>query len=166
MRRHHLIEEAKAELDVAYEEVKRAEQDIMNLEYSFNEKIAALAPPDGSDREAALAAEKEQLQSAIDVATLYGIQKTAISRFALISSAFTTVASIEDVGMGVDLLRQLLFREAEIRGRKVRIDEMIRGFVKGLRAYTREESTAENDKLVRGAWADIEEVLRELGRDV
>ena len=35
IRRHHLIEEAKAELDVAYEGVKQAEHEIMGLEYTY-----------------------------------------------------------------------------------------------------------------------------------
>ncbi len=39
VRRHHLIEEAKAELDLAYNEVKRAETRIMELEFEFNERI-------------------------------------------------------------------------------------------------------------------------------
>ena len=33
MRRHHLIEEAKAELDIAHEGVKSAENEIMALEF-------------------------------------------------------------------------------------------------------------------------------------
>ena len=42
MRRHHLIEEAKAELDIAYEEVKRAELGIMALEFEYNQKIGEI----------------------------------------------------------------------------------------------------------------------------
>ena len=39
LRCHHLIEESKAELDLAYEEVKRAEQKIMALEQEYNQRI-------------------------------------------------------------------------------------------------------------------------------
>ena len=47
MRRHHLIEEAKAELDIAYEEVKRAESGIMALEFEYNQKIGEFKVANG-----------------------------------------------------------------------------------------------------------------------
>ncbi len=167
IRRHHLIEEAKSELDVAYEEVKRAEQEIMGLEYTFNEKLAALSTAGADDPTVAkLTAEKEELQSKIDINHLYELQKSAVGRFAMVSSAFTLVGTVEDAAMCADLLRQVLFREPEIKGRRVEIDGIIRTFVKGLRAYSREDSSSELDQKVRTAWGEIESVLRELGRDI
>ncbi len=167
IRRHHLIEEAKAELDVAYEEVKRAEQEIMGLEYTYNEKFTTFEPSQQRNGTvAALTAEKEELQSKIDISSLYDLQKTAVGRFAMVSSAFILVGTVDDPAMCADLLRQVLFREKEIRGRKVGIDGMIRTFVKGLRAYSTEDSSPGLDNNVRMAWAEIEAILRELGRDI
>ena len=46
IRRHHLIEEAKAELDLAYDAVKRAEKSVMDLEFAYNERMKEM--PSGS----------------------------------------------------------------------------------------------------------------------
>ena len=75
VRRHHLIEEAKAELDLAYNEVKRAETGIMELEFEFNERMKA-AQADRSDRGQiqALNEQKEHLQSEFDIEQLYDVQ--------------------------------------------------------------------------------------------
>ena len=62
VRRHHLIEEAKAELDLAYEEVKRAEHKIMSFEQEYNEHISRIDKANGVDYQAAISgimAEKE-----------------------------------------------------------------------------------------------------------
>lgn len=60
VRRHHLIEEAKAELDIAYEEVKRAEQELMACEAQYYEKSQKL---NGSvEAQQDLMAEKEERQ--------------------------------------------------------------------------------------------------------
>ncbi len=152
---------------MAYEGVKQAEQDIMALEYTYNEKLAELgASEQRNEVVATLTAEKEELQSKIDISKLYDLQKTAVGRFAMVSSAFTLVGSVESRAMCADLLRQVLFREEETRGRRVEIDGMIRTFVKGLRAYSREDSNPEFDKKVRTAWSEVEAVLRELGREI
>lgn len=152
---------------MAYEGVKRAEQYIMASEYTYNEKLAGLEPSEQRNGAVAtLTAEKEELQSKIGISKLYELQKTSVGRFAMVSSAFTLVGSVENPAMCADLLRQVLFREEETRGRRVEIDGMIRTFVKGLRAYSREDSSPEFDKKVRTAWSEIEAVLRELGRDI
>ena len=48
IRRHHLIEEAKAELDLAYEAVKRAENRLIALDVEFGDKIAAAEKINGA----------------------------------------------------------------------------------------------------------------------
>lgn len=168
-RRHHLIEEAKAELDVAYDEVKRAENKIMQLEQDYNNKtkemaIAGAGADSGGMQD--LMAEKEALQEGLNLGFLYTLQSTAIERFAMITSAFTIVWAVEDDSVCVDLIRNILFRKAEIQDAKVKIDGTIREFTSGLRAYTRESADSENDMRVRNAWAELEELLRGFGRNI
>ncbi len=99
MRRHHLIEEAKAELDIAYEEVKRAESGIMALEFEYNQKIGEFKVANGEacgDLITSMMAEKERRQEDMQIESLYGIQTAAVQRFAIMCSAFTIVASVDD----------------------------------------------------------------------
>ena len=166
MRRHHLIEESKAELDLAYEEVKRAEQKIMALEREYNLRINGVDSSNGIDYQAAISGimkEKESIQAKIGIEDLYKMQGMAIEKFAMMSSAFAIVSSVEEIAMGSDLLRELLFKNGEQRKYRIDIDKSVRAFSKGLRAYNREEASHENDILVRRSWARIEELLRESG---
>ncbi len=164
LRRHHLIEEAKTELDVAYDEVKRAEQAIMDLEIEYNERIAALGPGDRETGIASLTREKETRQEGVGIELLYEVQSAAVDRFAAISAAFAIVHSVDDASMAMDLIRNILFANEDIRARKVEIDRAIRAFVDGLRTYSREDSSPDNDQKVRLAWMRIEEILRDYGR--
>lgn len=169
MRRHHLIEEAKAELDVTYEEVKRAETKIMRLEQDFNAQIKSLKTVNGADGRAevvTITAEKEASQDAFDIENLYRLQGVAVERFSMVSAAFTIVSSIDDEGVCVDLMRNILFRNDRVGLRKRDVDAALRAFGRGLRAYTRQESSLENDRKVRDAWADIETLLREFGSQI
>lgn len=164
VRRHHLIEEAKAELDVAYEEVKRAEQKIMEFEALYNEKSKQLNGSGSADQLQAMMAEKEAQQDQFGIDDLYNMQRVAIQRFAQISSVFTIVHSVESTPVAADLIRQILFRADDARSRRVEIDRAIREFACNLRAYSVEESTIENDRKVRESWSAIETLLSEIGR--
>ena len=164
VRRHHLIEEAKAELDIAYEEVKRAEQEIMVYESLYNEKCKQINGHGSSEELARLMAEKEERQDQFVIEDLYEMQRAAIQRFAQISSVFTIVHSVESPTVAADLIRQLLFRANDARTRRIEIDTAIREFACSLRAYSVEESSIENDRKVRESWEAIEALLREIGR--
>ncbi|NKB59290.1 MAG: hypothetical protein GKS00_23455 [Alphaproteobacteria bacterium] len=164
LRRHHLIEEAKVELDVAYEEVKRAEQKIMEFESLYNQKSKHLNGSGSADQLHALMAEKEAQQDQFGIDELYTMQRVAIQRFAQISSVFTIVHSVESTPVAADLIRQILFRADDTRARRVEIDRAIRDFAGNLRAYSVEESTIENDRKVRDSWNAIEVLLQEIGR--
>ena len=169
MRRHHLIEESKADLDLAYEEVKRAEQKIMALEQQYNERINGVDSSNGIDYQAVISdlmKEKETIQAKIGIENLYDVQGMAIEKFAMMSSAFAIVYSVEEAAMGSDLLRKLLFKNGENRGLRMDIDKSLRQFSIGLRAYNREDSSHENDLLVRRSWARIEEMLHASGRRI
>ena len=166
VRRHHLIEESKAELDLAYEEVKRAEQKIMALEREYNLRINGVDSSNGIDYQVAISGimkEKESIQAKIGIEDLYKMQGMAIEKFAMMSSAFAIVSSVEEIAMGSDLLRELLFKNGEQRKYRIDIDKSVRAFSKGLRAYNREEASHENDILVRRSWARIEELLQQSG---
>lgn len=169
VRRHHLIEEAKAELDLAYEEVKRAEQSIMRLEDEYNELIKGLERVNGTPYEEKLAAlmdEKQGRQEQLNISSLYELQSCTVERFAMVCSAFTIVASIEDRDIYLELLRKVLFREDEVRQNKVEIDRALRSFAAGLRDYSKKASTKANDKKVRESWANVEGLLRGFGRKI
>ncbi len=166
MRRHHLIEEAKAELDVAYEEVKRAEHELMDLEFEYNERVKSLNGHADPDALAELLREKEDRQQALDLEELYGLQRCTTQRFALVSACFGLVGSVKDQAMTVDLIKRLLFQQDELRRNKVLIDRNLRSFQSSLRAYMLKDSSAENDETVRQSWGAIEELLRGLGREI
>ncbi len=166
MRRHHLIEESKAELDLAYEEVKRAEHKIMALEQEYNARMNGVDSSNGVDYQAVISEimkEKEVIQAKIGIENLYEMQGMAIEKFAMMSAAFAIVSSVEEPAMGSDLLRKLLFKKGEQRHLRIDIDKSVRQFSKGLRAYNREDASHENDVLVRQSWARIEELLRASG---
>ena len=166
LRCHHLIEESKAELDLAYEEVKRAEQKIMALEQEYNQRINGVDSANGIDYQAAISdimREKEAIQAKIRIEDLYDLQGMAIEKFAKMSSAFAIVSSVEETAMGSDLLRELLFKNGDQRQYRIDIDKSVRACSKGLRAYNRQEASHENDILVRQSWARIEELLRQSG---
>ena len=169
VRRHHLIEEAKAELDLAYHEVKRAEHKIMALEQEYNERIGTVTKANGAEYQAKISqvmAEKQAIQAEIGIESLYRLQGMAIEKFALMSSAFAIVGSVEECAMSTDLLCKLLFETDELRERKIEIDKSVRAFSRGLMAYSRTDSSHENDKLVRESWAQIEDLLRGFGRNL
>lgn len=164
VRRHHLIEEAKAELDVTYEEVKRAEQQMMQFEAHYNEKSKELNGSGTDEQLRALRAEKEAQQDQYCIDELYGMQRAAIARFAQISSVFTIVHSVDATPVAADQIRQILFRADDVHSRRAEIDNIIQSFVSNLRAYSVEESTLETDRKVRDSWRDIETLLSEIGR--
>ena len=159
MPRHQLIEEAKAELDVAYEEVKRAEREIMALESEYNKRIKA---SDGDEAcVKALMSEKEQRQGDCRIEEIYNLQKNAIERFARISAAFTIIGSVTSDGVGVDLVRGLLFNERTSRDRRIEIDRGIKEFTRHLRAFSLDDDGYVYDKDVRESWSVIEALLNE-----
>ncbi len=154
IRRHHLIEEAKAELDLAYEEVKRAEQAVMALEFEYNERMHHVS----GDAMTELIAEKEKKQEAFNLDGLYEMQNESAQRFALISAAFAIVSSVQDEEMSLDLIKRILFRRDFLRRHKIEVDRHIKSFHRGLREYMRKESSPEADKLVRTSWGEIEQM--------
>jgi hypothetical protein len=167
MRRHHLIEEAKAELDVAYEEVKRAEAKIMRLELDYNERIKTADTGNGAAADiAAMTAEKGAIQDSVDLEALYDLQSSAVERFSKVSAAFAIVASVDDQGVCVDLMRNILFHDGQAGAKKRDVDAALRTFAQGLRAYSRQEANPTNDRKVRESWTAIETLISQNGRAI
>jgi hypothetical protein len=158
-----LIEEAKAELDLAYEEVKRAEQAVMELEFEYNERLRDL--PQSSPDQLSLLAEKEHRQEGHGLDALYEMQNGAAQRFALVSAAFAIVSSVPDEDMSLDLIKRILFRRDFLRRNKMEVDKHIRGFHRGLRDYMRKESSPEADSTVRSSWLEIERMTALQAKD-
>lgn len=163
IRRHHLIEEAKAELDLAYEEVKRAEHAVMELEFEYNERLREV-PRDSPDQ-GLLITEKERKQEAHNLDALYEMQNETAQRFALVSAAFAIVSSVPDEDMSLDLIKRILFRRDFLRRNKMEVDKHVRSFHRGLRDYMRKESSPEADSTVRASWAEIERMTALQAKD-
>lgn len=156
IRRHHLIEEAKAELDLAYDAVKRAEKSVMDLEFSYNERMKEM--PSGSPILFELNREKEAKQEHYMLDMLYDVQNQSAQRFAMVSASFAIVSSVNEEQMSVDLIRRIMFRDDFLRRHKVEIEKAIREFHRGLRDYMRKESSESADQRVRQNWARLEEL--------
>lgn len=168
IRRHHLIEEAKAELDVTYEEVKRAENRLIALDLDYGCRAAQACEAGGGmpDRIAALFAERDERKLRVDLASLYGLEKAALERFAILTAAFSSVCMHPDDDEAVRRIGDHVFRPAELDSLSDGVRRSIRDFVRGLRAYTTQAASSQNDRIVREAWTEIEKALRAFGRRI
>ncbi len=151
MRRHPLLDEAKTELDVAYDAVKRAELAIMTLEQEYNERAREL---DG-EALAVLTEEKQTKQARIDVDDLYAMQSRAVSRFSAVSSAFAITAAIDQTSVAVDLLRVILFPDAMGSSERAAAGRELRAFSNEARQFLKKRD-AKTEQAVRAAWDAIE----------
>lgn len=169
VRRHHLIEEAKAEVDVVYEEVKRIEGQLISLEREFGQKIAETRRLNGAQmpgRVEALLAERDTQKASIDALTLYHLEKATLERFAVLTAAFSTVCVSADAEEAEQALGSVVFRPGEMDQLDDEVRTALGRFAHGLRAYTMEDSSSENDRTVRESWAMIEQRLRDFGRAI
>lgn len=169
VRRRHLIEEAKAELDVAYEEVKRVENKLIELERDYGMQIAEAERVNGAEMPAKIAAlvfARDEKKVSIDVSTAYMIEKAALDRFSIITATFSTVCVHPDADRAADKLEAIVFRPGELKTLGTEVKDAVRDFADGLRAYTTIEATVENDQKVRKSWAVIEDSLCGFGRAI
>ncbi len=169
IRRHHLIEEAKAELDVTYEEVKRAENQLIALDLEYGEMISDVRRANGSrmsEKIEKLVSEREGRKIRVDVASLYRLEKAALERFSILTAAFSSVCVHADDEDAVAKIGRYVFRPREFDTLPDEVRRAVRDFVQGLRAYTTEAASGENDRTVREAWGIIEDTLRSFGRTI
>ena len=169
IRRHHLIEEAKAELDLTYEEVKRAENRLIALDIEYGKVIEAAREMNGSrmpDKIACLVEERDAKKIQIDVSGLYSLEKAALERFSILTAAFSSVCMHAEDDDAVERVGRNVFRPREFENVPDHVRQAVHDFVHGLRAYTTEAASPENDRVVREAWMTIENTLRDFGRTI
>ena len=169
IRRHHLIEEAKAELDVTYEEVKRAENQLIALDLEYGEKISEVRRANGTrmpEKIERLVAERESRKIHVDVASLYRLEKAALERFSILTAAFSSVCVHAEDEHAIEKIGYYVFRPKEFDTLPAHVKQAVSDFVQGLRAYTTEAASSDNDRMVREAWGVIEDTLRGFGRTI
>ena len=169
IQRHELIEEAKADLDKAYEAVRQAENSLITLDVEFGDKIAAARKSNGAkmpEKIENLLAERDELKSSIDIGAIYSLEKAALERFSALSAAFSTVCAHPEDDSVALALGNTVFRPGEYIKVGPDVENAVRQFACSLRAYTTEKANKENDTAVREAWAVIEKTLRSFGRAI
>ena len=168
-RRHHLIEEAKAEVDVVYEEVKRIEGQLLSVEREFGSRVAETRQTNGArmaDKIETLTLERDARKREIDAPALYMLEKSTLERFAVLTSAFSTVCLSADAAQAARDLRSVVFRPGEIDDLDAAVKTALDRFAASLWAYAVDDASAENDRAVRESWLVIEEALRGFGRAI
>ena len=116
IQRHHLIEEAKADLDRTYEAVKQAENSLITLDVEFGKKISAVKKANGAqmpEKIAGLLAERDEKKNILDIKELYMLEKAALERFSVLSAAFSTVFAHPDEESVALALGNTVFRPGE-----------------------------------------------------
>lgn len=169
IRRHLLIEEAKAELDVAYAAVKKAENRLITLDIEFGDKIVAAEKANGAkmpEKIEKLLTERDKKKGSVDIQALYLAEKSALERFSVLSAAFSTVFAHQDDESVALALGNTVFRPGEYIKIGPEVQKAVRSFARALRAYTTEDASRENDQDVRESWAYIEKTLRSFGRAI
>lgn len=168
MYRHHLIEEAKSELDVAYEEVKRIEQQHLTLANDMGDSVDSMSVAVGDAVVANIdpyIAQKRDLGRNTDLIEQYDVQTAAVGRFELVSKAFSIVATEVNAEQAVARLNSVILRSGDPAERK-EIEAAIHNFCDGLFDYMRFMPTFDNDKKIRDSWRQIEDALRAWGRRI
>tara|TARA_R110000868_G_scaffold32036_6_gene116919 strand:- start:8570 stop:9085 length:516 start_codon:yes stop_codon:yes gene_type:complete len=169
IQRHHLIEEAKADLDRTYEAVKQAENSLITLDVEFGKKISAVKKANGAqmpEKIAGLLAERDEKKNILDIKELYMLEKAALERFSVLSAAFSTVFAHPDEESVALALGNTVFRPGEYIKVGPDVENAVREFARSLRAYTTEAASVENDVAVRDSWTTIEKTLRSFGRAI
>lgn len=163
MRRHPLIEEAKSELDIAFDEVRRAEVMIMTLEREYNERAQTENVDDAALAE--LCDEKQRRQEDLDLEGHYALQRRAIARFSSISAAFAVVGAVEEPSVAAHVLRMALYPQFDGVDRAAAAREL-KAFARALREFMFKRADMKTENAVRDAWTAIEDRLRSGGREL
>ncbi len=169
IQRHHLIEEAKADLDKAYEAAKQAENSLITLDLEFGDRISAARKSNGAQMPGKISNflnERDKKKDLIGIQTIYNVEKAALERFSFLSSAFSTVCAHSDDDSVALALGNTVFRPGEYIKVGPDVENAVREFARSLRAYTTENASKENDAAVRDSWSVIEKTLRSFGRAI
>ncbi|MGF1462739.1 MAG: hypothetical protein ACFB2Z_06195, partial [Maricaulaceae bacterium] len=140
---HPLLDEAKTELDVGYDEFRRVETQVVSR--------ASAAKP---------TLERDYAQ----IGECYRLQSRALNRFSVMSAAFGFAAATADPDQACERLRRMVFRPRESVADTEQLEADIAGFVQAMRAFMFDAATLENERAVRQGWEAIETRLRKYGR--
>jgi len=157
----HLLHEVKEELDWAARELLDVEKQFAALEARLKAK---LNEPGGEDYREALIQEIEEQKSALNLNELYAIMSRAARRFSLLTRVFeigAQNASTEDIVTA--LTDGLLFRQDDT---DENTDKTIFKVAKALQSYFHVHFDDDSDAALREVWLEVENVLREKGRNI
>jgi len=157
----HLLHEVKEELDWAARELLDVERQFADLEARLKSK---LDQPGGEANRDALIEEIEAQKRALNLNELYALLSRAARRFSLLTRVFEIGAqnvSTEDIVTA--LTDGLLFR-LDDTGEET--DKTIFKVAEALQSYFHVHFGDESDATLREAWLEVENVLREKGRNI
>ena len=157
----HLLHELKEELDWAERELLAGERQFAELEVRLKSKLEA---PGGADNHDALVQEFAEQKQALNLNELYAIMTRAARRCSLLTRVFETGSghnTAEDIAIA--LKNGLLFRQGDAGPE---MDRIIAKLSEALHAYFNVHFDDESDTLVRTAWLEVENDLREKGRKI
>ncbi len=160
MFRHRLIEEAKAELDSVFQEVKREEYALMA---SLRERRDGLAAANGGDLEkASRCAFAEAAEERTRLSELYVLQRAAVMRFSMLCKAHEAVWLADDPEDAFARLCEVFYRQGQCDMANSAPD--VRVLAESMDRWFHEGDEGETDVAVRAAWQSLESKFREMGR--
>ena len=157
----HLIYEIKRELDWAAEEVERTDKEVMQLEQKFNTSIETA---DEEDRKR-LFAEKQHLIERIGLHDAFSLQKRAAWRFYMICKVYEIASDKKSANDIRDQLSKFMYRSMDGEAQNADQKDKLLELAEALMTYFNDGHSDEADEAIREAWQNIEQTLRELGRD-
>ncbi len=160
MFRHRLIEEAKAELDSVFQEVKREEYALMA---SLRERRDSMAAANGGDLEkASRCAFAEAADERERLSELYVIQRAAVMRFSMLCKAHEAVWLADDPDDAFDRLCEVFYRKGQTDTANSAPD--VRVLAQSMDRWFHDGEDGETEVAVRAAWQSLESKFREMGR--
>jgi hypothetical protein len=165
-RRHPLSDEAKAEHDLAYEEVRRAQDLVVSLFKEYSAPLSAAKAAGDVAEAARLQAELDQRRHLLMLDELFEVEAVTMERLSAVSRAFTAIVGMVGELSEIDRLRNAVFRRGHADTRDPEINKALEEFSMGVWAYWQGINPLQNDRQIRQAWSVIEARLRVLGRKI
>ena len=165
-RRHALIDEAKAEHDVAFDEMRRAQESLVNLVQDYEVRVSDAARQGCAALVVELREEFAARQRRLMLDDLFEIEATTMERLVVVSRAFGATVTMAGDLNEIDRLRAVIFRGGLADSGGAAGDAVLRAFAKGVWDYWLGIDPAGSDSRIRKAWGDIESRLRALGRKI
>lgn len=156
----HLLHEVKEELDWAARELQSAEQEFALLEARLRGRL----DQSGDEERDTLIREIKERKRALDLDELYAILARATRRFSLLARVYEVGAQHEKTEDIVTALTDgLLFRLDDM---DEETDKVIFKAAEALQTYFHVHFSDESDAVLRDAWLEVEQKLRDKGRKI